>query len=165
MSASWNTEESANSQCGKSTFYSSSLNMELWTLNIIKVLTWNSVGKRRMLPSPTCWHCCWLFKGRFVSFVARKIWLSKTNIPTFPNFAKGCPWNLANMSAHYFDSKVRCSRVSFPTTTADPMNADQLYYGPEPCEFSPTTPTKLTYKVYREKVVLLGPHPWISDDR
>ena len=30
------------------------------------------------------------------------------------------------------------------TTTADPMNADQLYHGPELCEFSPTTPTELS---------------------
>ena len=55
-----------------------------------------------------------------------------------------CPRNLANMFADYFDSKVRCIRASFPTTTADPMNADQLYHGPELCEFSPTTPTELS---------------------
>ena len=42
------------------------------------------------------------------------------------------------MFANYFDSKVQRIRASFPTTTADPMNAEQLYYGPELCEFSPT---------------------------
>ena len=55
-----------------------------------------------------------------------------------------CPRNLANMFADYFDSRVRCIHASFPTTTADPMNADQLYHGPELCEFSPTTPTELS---------------------
>ena len=55
-----------------------------------------------------------------------------------------CPRNLANMFADYFDSKVRCIRASFPTTTADSMNADQLCHGPELCEFSPTTPTELS---------------------
>ena len=55
-----------------------------------------------------------------------------------------CPINLANMFADYFDNKVQRIRASFPTTTADPMNADQLYYGPELCEFSRTTPTELS---------------------
>ena len=48
-----------------------------------------------------------------------------------------CPRNLANMFADYFDSKVQRIRASFPTITADPMNAEQLYYGPELCQFSP----------------------------
>ena len=48
------------------------------------------------------------------------------------------------MFADYFDNKVQRIRASFPTTTADPMNADQLYYGPELCEFFPTTPTELS---------------------
>ena len=45
--------------------------------------------------------------------------------------------NKKNTSATYNDS-------SFPTTTADPMNTDQLYHGPELCEFSLTTPTELS---------------------
>ena len=51
---------------------------------------------------------------------------------------------LQEMFADYFDSKVQRIRASFPTTTADPMNAKQLYHGPELCEFSPTTPTELS---------------------
>ena len=55
-----------------------------------------------------------------------------------------CPRNLVNKFENYFNTKVQCIRASFPTTTADPMNADQLYHGPELCEFSPTTPTELS---------------------
>ena len=39
-----------------------------------------------------------------------------------------CPRNLLNMFADYFNSKVQCIPAGFPTTTADPMNADQLYH-------------------------------------
>ena len=54
-----------------------------------------------------------------------------------------CLRNLANIFADYFDRKVQRIRASFPTTTADPMNAKQLYDEPELCEFSTTTPTEL----------------------
>ena len=72
-----------------------------------------------------------------------------------------CPRNLANMFADYFDSKVQSIRASFPTTTADPMNAEQLYYGPELCEFSPTTPTELSslVKSMAKKSCSLDPIP------
>ena len=36
----------------------------------------------------------------------------------------GCPRNLANMFADYFESKVQRIRASFPTTTADPRLLD-----------------------------------------
>ena len=38
-----------------------------------------------------------------------------------------CHRNLAIMFADYFGSKVQRIRAGFPTTTADPMNAEQLY--------------------------------------
>ena len=55
-----------------------------------------------------------------------------------------CPRNLANMFADYFGIKVQRIRASFPTTTADSINAKQLYHEPELCEFSPTTPIELS---------------------
>ena len=72
-----------------------------------------------------------------------------------------CPRKLANMFADYFDSKVQRIRASFPTTTADPMNAEQLYYGPELCEFSPITPTELSslVKSMAKKSCSLDPIP------
>ena len=48
------------------------------------------------------------------------------------------------MFADYFDSKVQCIRATFPTTTADPINADELYHGPELCKLSRTTLTELS---------------------
>ena len=44
-------------------------------------------------------------------------------------------------------STVRRIRASFPTTNADPMNADQLYHVPELCEFSPTTSTEPSSRI------------------
>ena len=72
-----------------------------------------------------------------------------------------CPRNLANMFADYFDSKVQRIRASFPTTTADPMNAEQLYHGPDLREFSPTTPTELSslVKSMAKKSCSLDPIP------
>ena len=72
-----------------------------------------------------------------------------------------CPRNLANMFADYFDSKVQRIRASFTTTTDDPMNAEQLYHGPELCEFSPTTPTELSslVKSMAKKSCSLDPIP------
>lgn len=72
-----------------------------------------------------------------------------------------CPRNLTNMFADYFDGKVHCIRASFPTTTADPMNADQRYHGPELCEFSPTSSTELSslIKSMAKKSCSLDPIP------
>ena len=80
-----------------------------------------------------------------------------------------CHRNLPNMFADYFDSKVQRISASFPTTIADPVNADQLYRGRSWTWtlwiFSNNINwTKLTYKVHGKNVVLLGPHPWISED-
>ena len=71
------------------------------------------------------------------------------------------PRNLANMFADYFDSKVQRICASFPTPTADPMNAEQQYHGPELCEFSPTTPTELSslVKYMAKKSCSLDPIP------
>ena len=72
-----------------------------------------------------------------------------------------CPRNLVNLFADYFDSKVQGIRASFPTTTADPMNAEQLYHGPGLYEFSPTTPTELSLlvKSMAKKSCSLDPIP------
>ena len=75
-----------------------------------------------------------------------------------------CPRNLANMFADYFESKVQRIRASFPIITADSMNAEQQYHGPELCEFSPTKPTELgsLVKFMTKKSCF---RPWISDER
>ena len=88
-------------------------------------------------------HVVWLGTGQFRSSNSYQRWFKES-----VEFNKLCK-NGSDYTKT--DSKVQGIHASFPTTTADPMNADQLYHGPELCAFSRTRPTELSSLIRSKK--------------